>query len=156
MKKLFVALLLVSIVSCKDKKNEPEPDYALEFVGEYFTNTADGNNSTSQTWVITSPAERMIDIQYTIDYTFRNQGKEIKSKDVYTLTDIQVLNPNTFTIDQDAVLNSDGVLKSRKIQGEGVKSLLTNGTEYIGITIKFTDPGSTTSTTTDFLEFKRK
>lgn len=156
MKKLFVALLIVSIVGCKGKKTEPEPDYALEFVGEYWTSTADGNNSTAQTWVITTPAEKTITIEYTINYTFRNQGKEIKSKDIYTLSNIQVLNPNTFTIDQDAVLNSDGVLKTRRVQGEGVKSLLTNGTEYIGITIKFTDPGSTTPIATDFLEFKRK
>lgn len=156
MKKLFVALLIVSVVSCKVKKNEPEPDYSLEFVGEYYTNTADGNNSTAQTWVITTPAMNTINIEYTINYTFRNQGKELKSKDVYTLSNIKVLNPNTFTIDQDAVLNSDGVLKSRRVQGEGVKSLLTNGTEYIGITIKFTDPGSATPITTDFLEFKRK
>lgn len=156
MKRLFVALFIVSIVGCKGKKTEPEPDYALEFLGEYWTSTADGNNSTAQTWVITTPAERKINIEYTIDYTFRNQGKEIKSKDVYTMTNVDVLSPTTFKIDQDAVLNSDGVLKSRRVQGEGVKSVLTNGTEYIGITIKFTDPGATTSSSTDFLEFKKR
>lgn len=156
MKNLFVALLIISIVGCKGKKVEPEPDFALAFVGEYFTNTADGNNSTAQTWVVTSSSVGTIDIVYTIDYTFRNQGREIRSKDIYTLPAIQVFNAETFTIDENAVWNSDGFLKSRRVQGQGVKSVMANGTEFIGITIKFTDTGSATPITTDYLEFKKR
>ena len=93
MKKLFVALLIVSIAGCKGIKKEPEPNYALEFVGEYWTNTTDGSNSTSQTWVITTPGEKLVDIEYTINYTFRYQGKEIKSTDVYKMSNVPVLMP---------------------------------------------------------------
>ena len=156
MKKLFVFFLIVSVVACTNKDDEPKPDYATNFVGDYFTNTADGANSTAQTWVVTSTAENTLNIVYTIDYTFKNQGKVFTSKEIYRLKDIQVLNPVSFKIDQDAELNEDGTLKTRRVSGEAVKSKDGSGAESIDITLTFKDPGSTTTTSTDFLKFKKK
>ncbi len=155
MKKLTVLLLIVFVAGCKTKNDEPEPKYALEYVGEYWTNTVNGNNSTVQTWVVTSENNKLY-IEYTIDYTFRNQGKVITSKEVYTLTDIPVDNPKTFKIDQVAELVEDGVKKSRRIQAEATKDVKPDGTEYIGTTINFPDPNTGASTSTDYLEFKRR
>ncbi|TDB65896.1 hypothetical protein [Arundinibacter roseus] len=155
MKKLLVLFLIVFAAGCKDKEPEPEPNYAADFVGEYWTNTADGGNSTAQTWVITE-SNNLLNITYTIDYTFRNQGKELRSKEVYTLKDIQVLNPVSFKIAQDAAVNEDGNLKTRRVEGEGVKSTKADGTVVIGITLKFTEPGASSSTSTDYLEFKKR
>lgn len=156
MKKLLALFLIVSVVACKNKDDEPKPNYATNFVGEYFTNTADGANSTAQTWLVTSTSENMLNIDYTIDYTFKNQGKVFTSKEVYRLKDIQVLNPVSFKIDQDAELNEDGTLKTRHVSGEGVKAKDGSGAESIEITLTFKDPGSTTTTSTDFLKFKKK
>ncbi len=156
MKKLLVLFLIVSVAACTNKDNEPKPNYATNFVGDYFTNTADGANSTAQTWVVTSSAENTLNIVYTINYTFKNQGKVFTSKDVYNLKDIQVLNPVSFKIDQDAEWNEDGTLKTRRVSGEGTKSKDGSGAESIGITLTFKNPGATTTTSTDFLEFKKK
>ncbi|MPR32641.1 hypothetical protein [Salmonirosea aquatica] len=156
MKKLLVLFLIVSVAACTNKDDEPKPDYATNFVGEYWTNTADGANSTAQTWVVTSTTENTLNIVYTIDYTFKNQGKVFTSKDVYQLKDIQVLNPVSFKIDQDAELNEDGTLKTRHVSGEATKSKDGSGGESIGITLTFKDPGATTTTSTDFLEFKKR
>jgi hypothetical protein len=155
MKKLITLLLIVVVAGCKTKKEEPEPIYALEYVGEYWTNTADGGNSTAQTWVITSENNKLY-IEYTIKYTFRNQGKEIRSTDVYLLKDIPVNNPKSFKIDQVAELTEDGVKKTRHILAEAVKGTKPDGKEFIGTTIKFTDPATNNSLSTDYLEFKRK
>ena len=156
MKKLLVLFLIVSVSACKNKDDEPKPDYATNFVGDYYTNTADGANYTAQTWVVTSTSENMLNIDYTINYTFKNQGKVFTSKEIYKLKDIQVLNPISFKIDQDAELNEDGTLKTRHVSGEGVKAKDGSGAESIGITLTFKDPGSTATTSTDFLEFKKK
>ena len=156
MKKLLVLFLIVSVSACKNKDDEPKPNYATNFVGDYYTNTADGANSTAQTWVVTSTSENMLNIDYTINYTFKNQGKVFTSKEIYKLKDIQVLNPISFKIDQDAELNEDGTLKTRHVSGEGVKAKDGSGAESIGITLTFKDPGSTATTSTDFLEFKKK
>jgi len=157
MKKLLVFFLIVSVAAaCTNKDNEPQPNYATNFVGEYFTNTADASNSTTQTWVVTSTTENTLNIDYTINYTFKNQGKVFTSKEIYRLKDIQVLNPVSFKIDQDAELNEDGTLKTRHISGEATKSKDGSGGESIGITITFKDMGSSTTTSTDYLEFKKK
>lgn len=156
MKKLLAFFLIVSVASCTNKDDEPKPDYATNFVGDYFTNTAEGGNSTAQTWLVTSTAENMLNIDYTIDYTFRNQGKVFTSKEVYKLKDIQVLNPVSFKIDQDAELNEDGKLRTRRVSGEATKSKDGSGAESIGITLTFKDPGATATTSTDFLEFKKR
>jgi uncharacterized lipoprotein YehR (DUF1307 family) len=155
MKKLLVLLLIVSLAACKND-NEATPDYATNFVGNYYTNTADGANSTAQTWAVTSTTENMLNIVYTIDYTFKNQGKVFTSKEVYNLKNIQVLNPISFKIDQDAELNEDGTLKTRHVSGEATKSKDGSGAENIGITLTFKDPGATTTTSTDYLEFKKR
>ncbi len=156
MKKLLALFLIVSLAACTNKDDEPKPNYATNFVGEYWTNTADGANTTAQTWVVSSTAENTLDIVYTIDYTFRNQGKVFTSKDVYRLKDIQVLNPISFKIDQDAEWNEDGTLKTRNVSGEATKSKDGSGAESIGITLTFKNPGATTTTSTDLLEFKKR
>ncbi|HEV7348585.1 hypothetical protein [Telluribacter sp.] len=155
MKKLLLLLLVVSFLGCKESAPAPDPDFAANFVGEYWTITTDGNSSTNQTWVVTSRDKRL-NITYTINYLFKSQGKEIRSTDVYTLKDVLVLNPTAFKIDQQADLNEDGKVKVRRVEGEAIKSTKPDGSEVIGITFKFTDQGSTTSVTTDYLEFKKK
>lgn len=156
MKKLLAVFLITAVVACDKKKDEPTPNYAENFVGEYWTNTADGKNTSSHTWVVTSTGKNTLNIDYTINYVLQYQGKEIKSTDVYKLTDIQVLNPVSFKINQDAELSEDGKLKTRHVEGEAVRAKDTNGNVSIGITFKLKDPGSTSTTTTDFLEFKKK
>ena len=156
MKKLLALFLIVSVAACKNKDDEPKPDYATNFVGDYYTNTAEGGNTTAQTWVVTSTSQNTLNIVYTIDYTFKNQGKVFTSKDVYQLKDIQVLNPVSFKIDQDAEWNEDGTLKTRHVAGEGTKSKDGSGAESIGITLTFKNPGATTTTSTDYLEFKKR
>ncbi len=156
MKKLLVFFLIVSAAACTNKDVEPKPNYATNFVGDYFTNTADGANSTAQTWVVSSTVENTLNIVYTIDYTFKNQGKVFTSKEIYKLKDIQVLNPVSFKIDQDAELSEDGTLKTRHVSGEATKSKDGSGAESIGITLTFKSPGATTSTSTDFLAFKKR
>jgi hypothetical protein len=155
MKKLLVFVLLVSVLSCKEKAPEPEPDFAADYAGDYWTETADGNNSSIHSWAVRAK-EKMLDIDYTINYIFRYQGKEIRSIEVYKLRDIQVLNPSAFKIDQTAELTDDGKSRARRVQGDATRTTKPDGTEVIAVTFRFTDPGNPTPITTDRLEFKKR
>ncbi|CAG4994637.1 hypothetical protein DYBT9275_01435 [Dyadobacter sp. CECT 9275] len=156
MKKLIICCLIVFIGSCKSKKEtEADPDYSSRFVGDYWTNTVNGTNSTAQDWKVTSLGKNLLGINYTINYTFREQGKEIKSVEIYKLTKVTVVDSLTFRINEDAELSDDGVTKVRKVEADGVRYTDAANKSNIGITLKFTDPGGASSMS-DFLIFKKK
>lgn len=156
MKKLLVLLLFVSLASCNKDKNDPDPQYAKDFVGTYDTSTSIGGNSTTEKWVV-SEANNLLNIDYTRDFVAVVQGKELKSNDRYRLRDIQVLNPISFKIDQDAeVLENGAQVRTERISGEVTKSTNSSGTVVLGTTLKFLKAGASNPTSTDFLEFKKQ
>ncbi len=156
MKKLLVLLLFVSFVSCNKDKNDPNPQYAKYFVGTYETNTSIGGNSTNEKWVVTE-ANNLLNIDYTRDFVVLVQGKELRSNDRYRLKDIQVLNPISFKIDQNAEVVENGAqVRTEGVMGEVTKSTNSAGIIVLGTTLKFLKAGASNPTSTDFLEFKKQ
>lgn len=153
MKKLLVLFLFVSLASCNKDKNDPNPQYAKDFVGTYETKTSSGGNSTTEKWIV-SEANNLINIEYTRDIVAVVQGKPFQSNDRYRLTDIQILNPISFNIDQEAeVIENGSQVRKERIRGEVTKSTNSSGIVVLGTTLKF---GETNPTSTDFLEFKKQ
>lgn len=155
---LFVALVFI-FAGCKDKNGGSEPvapDFSTEFVGEYWTNTVNGNNSTDQKWVITRQDKNLLNIVYTIDYVFREQGKEIKSKEIYKLLKVKSVDKLNMSINEDATFSDDGFEKIKTVQGNALKIIDASGNTKIAVTFKFSDVGGGNAITTDYLEFKKK
>lgn len=152
MKKLFVLLLFVSVTACNKKNKDPEPQYAKDFVGTYQTNTSISGNSTTEKWVVTE-SDNLLNIDYTRDIVAVVQGKPFKSSDRYSLRAIQVLNPISFNIGQEADFTENGSApRKERIRGEVTKSTNSSGIVVLGTTLKF---GETNPTSTDYLEFKK-
>ncbi len=159
MKNLIIAFLVIFFAACKDKnssKEEVAPDYSTEFVGEYVTQTVNGGNSTSQNWVVTRLDKNLLNIIYTVDYTLRDQGLEVKRKFVYTLKNVKAIDKLNFTISEDANYTDDGFDKVRNVQGNGLKITDANGNIKIGVTFRFSDIDGTNVSNSDYLEFKKK
>lgn len=158
MKRIIVCCLIVLMAACK-KDNDPvveDPDYSEQFVGDYWTNTVNGTNSTAQTWKITNLGKNLLGIDYTINYTFKEQGKEIKSTEVYKLVKVAITDSVTFKINELAEMTDDGVAKTRNVVADGVKIRDLAGAIKIGTTVKFTNADNSNPVTTDYLEFKKK
>ncbi len=159
MKKILIFGLVLLFAGCKDKNGGSEPvspDYSTEFVGDYWTTTVNGNNSTNQTWVVTRQDKNLLNILYTLEYVFREQGKEIKSKEIYKLTKVKAVDKLNISINEDATFSDDGFEKIRSVRGNGLKITDAIGNIKIGVTFKFSDVGGGNPVTTDFLEFKKK
>ncbi|WP_131694806.1 hypothetical protein [Dyadobacter tibetensis] len=157
MKKVLFCCLIIFMGACKDnnKGEEPAPDHSNEFVGEYWTNTVNGNNSTAQTWVVSRLDKNLLGIEYTVEYTFKDLGKEIKVTDKYTFDEVVVIDALNFKINEDAVYSDNGFEKIRRVSGDGVKIRDAAGSTKIGITLTLTDPGKS-PVVTDYLEFKKR
>lgn len=154
MKKLIFCCLIVLLGSCKDKKNEvdPETDFAAGFVGNYGTSTAFETYNTTEDWAVERVDNSLLNIKYTV-LTKIMKPFEINRVEVYSLKNVTVTDAETFVVNENADMDRDGTAVRVKVEGTGKKITDGAGTR-IGITMKLTEGDKVT--TREYLDFKKK
>lgn len=154
MKKLIVFCFIVLFASCKDKEVvEEEIDFALDFVGNYSTQTATSSYGTVESWVVTRQDKDLLAIEYKviINYTLPISRTETH---IYSLKNVKAIDENTFVINESADWSNNGTKARALVEGTG-KKVVTNGASGIGITFKITDLANNTPTNREYLVFKK-
>lgn len=155
MRKLVFFSLVVLFLSCKkDEEVEPDQDLAADFVGNYFTATANDTYNTNEDWVVKRLDNNLLEIDYKV-VTNYSKPQPLTLTYVYTLKNVVVNNATTFTVNESADVDKNGVAARAKVEGTGVKSS-SGGLAKIGITFKITDLPGNMVTTREYLEFKKK
>ena len=155
MRKLILFSLIVLFISCKKHEEIVEdPDLAVDFVGNYFTATANDTYNTNEDWVVKRLDKNLLEISYKV-VTNYSKPQPLTLTYVYTLKNVVVNNATTLTINESADVNKNGTAARSKVEGTGVKSS-SGGVTKIGITLKITDLPGNMVTTREYLEFKKK
>ena len=155
MRKIIVFCLVVLLVSCKDKEVvDPNPDLSADFVGNYFTATANDTYNTNEDWVVKRVDKNLLEISYKV-VTNYSKPQPLTLTYVYTLRNVVITNATTLTISESADVDKNGTMARSKVEGTGVKSVVS-GVTKIGITFKITDLADNKVTTREYLEFKKK
>ena len=155
MRKLILFSLIVLFISCKkDEEIVEDPDLAVDFVGNYFTATANDTYNTNEDWVVKRLDKNLLEISYKV-VTNYSKPQPLTLTYVYTLKNVVVNNATTLTINESADVNKNGTAARSKVEGTGVKSS-SGGITKIGIMLKITDLPDNMVTTREYLEFKKK
>ena len=155
MRKIIVFCLVVLLASCKDKEVvDADPDLSTDFIGNYFTATANDTYNTNEDWAITRMDKNLLQITYKV-VTNYSKPQPLTLTYVYTLKNVVINNATTFTVNESADVDKNGTMARSKVEGTGVK-LDVNGLTKIGITFKITDLADNKVTTREYLEFKKK
>jgi hypothetical protein len=160
MKKLIFLCFVVLMASCKDKEKEvePDPDFATEFVGSYWTKTAFDNYETDETWEITAVGKNQISIAYNKDIFVNIPGSPITFWTKYTLSNVMATSKDSFTINETVdVQQKDGKALKLKVEGVVTKGTNSAGVDQLDVTLKTTDVATgATNGNGDVRAFKRK
>lgn len=158
MKKFIFCCLVIFMGSCKnddDNTNEPDPDYATEFVGSYTTKTADAITATDHLWEVTTLAKNQLGIVYTKTITSTVSGLVLKGTQTYNIINAVTTANDSFTINESVeVTQSTGTPLKQKVEGVAMKVVDSAGTK-LTITLKLTN-ASTGVATEEYLEFKKQ
>lgn len=164
MKKLIFVCLVVFMASCKDKEVDitPDVDYAPEFVGNYWTNTADGNTFTKHRWNIKQLSKNQLELLYNKETTVTVFGTEISSTQSYTLVNVNAMNKDSISINENVEVSEivNGVPREKalkqKVEGLGIKTISSAGVQQINITLKVTNSETGAVSSQDYYEFKKE
>jgi hypothetical protein len=155
LKKLAIFCLFIFLISCKDKEVvEQDPDYATEFVGNYYTDTAFDTYGTHEDWTVERIDKNLLGITYKEVINITKPIKQTVTY-IYTLRNVLVTNATTIVINENADFDKAGSKIRAKVEGTGLK-LQADGISKIGITLKITDLSNNDVTTREYLEFKKK
>ena len=164
MRKLIFFCLVVFMASCKDKDVDivPDEDFAPEFVGNYWTNTANGNTFTKHNWNIKQLSTNQLELLYNKEAKVTVFGTEIVSTQTYTLVNVNVMNKDSISINENVEVTetvngtATGKVLKQKVEGTGIKTLGSSGVPQIAITLKVTNTETGVVSSQDYYEFKKE
>lgn len=157
MKKLIFCCLVVLMGSCKDDddKVEPDTDFTSEFVGNYWTKTADAVFAADHTWEVTTLSKNLLGIVYKKNVTATVSGIPVTAYQNYVLANVVTTAKDSFTINEEVdVDQTGGVALKQKVEGIATKITNASGVQQINITLKTTN-SKTGVATEEYLEFKK-